>query len=94
MDITTSFHQDSIHGVIDLVPETPHQDPQKTCTRNSPCLQRGCMICNTLNTHIRNMNVALNGSNASPTSPTNADCPQPPTYHPISTLTSMFQEAI
>ena len=67
MDITSSLHQDSIHGVTDLDPKTPHQDPQKTCTRNSPWLQQGCMICSTPNTHICNLDVALNGSNASPT---------------------------
>ena len=88
MDITTSLHKDSIHGVTDKDPETPHQDPQKTCTRNSPCLQQGCMICCTPITPIRNLNVALNGSNASPTSLTMVDRPQSPDNHP------MFQDTI
>ena len=52
------------------------------------------MICSTPTTHIRNLNVALNGSNASPTSPTNAGRPQPPINHHILTLTAMFQDAI
>ena len=45
-------------------------------------------------THIRNLDVALNGSNASPTSPTIADRPQPPINHPILTLTAAFLDAI
>ena len=94
MDIPSSLHQDSIHGVTDLDPETPYQDPKKTCTRNSPCLQQGCMICSTPNNHIRNLNVAMNGSNASPTSPATSDRPQPPINHPILILTTRFQDAI
>ena len=94
MDITTSLHQDSIHGVIDQDPKTPHQDPQKTCTRNSPCLQQGCMICSSPTTRIRNLNVALKASNASPISTTSANRPQPLINHHILTLTAMFQDAI
>ena len=100
-DIASSLHQDSIHGVNNLDPETPHQDPQKTCTRNSTCLQQGCMICSTPNTHIHNLDVALNGSNASPASPTIADRPQPLINHPqplinhtILILIAAFQKAI
>ena len=52
------------------------------------------MICSTPNNHIRNLDVALNGSNASLTSPTTADRPQPPINHHILTLTAMFQDAI
>ena len=78
MDIASSLHQDSTHGVTDLDPETSCQDPQKTCTRNSPCLQQECMICSTPNNHILNLDVTLNSSNATPTSPTTADSPQPP----------------
>ena len=52
------------------------------------------MICHTPNTHIHNLNVALNGSNASLTSPTNTDRPQPPTNRTIWSLTLWFQEAI
>ena len=46
------------------------------------------------NNHIRNLNVALNCSNASPTSLTINDPPQPPTNHLIFNLTAMCQEAI
>ena len=51
------------------------------------------MISNTPNTHIHNLKVALNGSNDSPTSPTNTDRPQPPTNHTIWSLTLWFQVA-
>ena len=73
MDIASSLHQDSIHEVTKLNPETPRQEPQKTCTRNSPCLQQRCMICSTPINQTRNLDVALNGSNALPTSPTTTD---------------------
>ena len=49
------------------------------------------MICSTPNNHIRNLNVALNGSNAIPTI---ANCPHPPINHHILTLTAMFKDAI
>ena len=52
------------------------------------------MICSSPNTHIRNLDVALNGSNASPTSLTIADHPQPPIDHPVLLLTTAFQLAI
>ena len=52
------------------------------------------MICSTQNTHICNLDVALNGSNGSLTSPTIADRPQPPINHPILILTPVFQDAI
>ena len=52
------------------------------------------MICSTLNTHIRNLDVALKDINASPTSQTIANRPQPLINHHISTLTAMFQDAI
>ena len=95
MDIVTSLHQDSIHGVIDPTDtETPCQESQRTCTRNSPCLQQGCMICSTLINHIGNLDVALNSSIAPPTSPTTPDCPQPPINHPILTLIATFLDAI
>ena len=51
------------------------------------------MICSTPNIHIRNLDVALNCSNASPTSPTIADRTQPPINHPILILTTLFQDA-
>ena len=59
------------------------------------------MICSTPNTHIHNLDVALNGSNASPASPTIADRPQPLINHPqplinhtILILIAAFQKAI
>ena len=52
------------------------------------------MICCTPTTHIRNLNVALNGSNAPPTSPTITGKPQPPINHYISNLTATFLDAI
>ena len=52
------------------------------------------MYDSTLNNQIRNLNVALNSSNASPTSLTLANRPQPPINHHILTLTAMFQNAI
>ena len=67
MDVVDSLRPDSIHGEInDPATETPHQDPQRSCTRNSPCIQQGCMICITPINHVRNLDVTLNGSNASP----------------------------
>ena len=67
MDVLDSLRPDSILGDSDqLSTETPRQDPQRLCTRNSPCHQRGCMICITPINHVRNLDMALNGSNASP----------------------------
>ena len=68
MDVVHSLRPDSIHGETDHpAAETPRQDPQRLCTRNWPCLQQGCMICNTSINQVHNLDVALNGSNASPT---------------------------
>ena len=85
MDVITSLHQDSIHGVI---------DPICTCTRNSPGLQQGCMICSTPINYVSNLDMAMNSSNAPPTSSTTADHPQPPINHLILTLTAGLQDAI
>jgi len=71
MDVITSLQQDPIHGIIDSMnTETPRQESQKTCTRYLPCLQQGCMICSVSINHIHNLDLALNSSNAPPTSPT------------------------
>ena len=88
MDPTSNLHQDSIlHGVIkDINTETPRQDPQKTCTRNSPCLQQGCLICSTPTNHVRNLDVSptnhvrnlkvsLNNFNGPPNSTTSLTSP-------------------
>ena len=48
MDVVTSLQPDPINGVVNpFNTKTPLQEPQKTCTRNLPCLQQGCMICST-----------------------------------------------
>ena len=95
MDVVTSLHQDSIHGVINPIDaETPHQEPQRTCTRNLSCLQQGCMICSTLINHVRNLDMAMNNSNAPQTSLTTANSPQLPINHLILTLTTALQDAI
>ncbi len=49
---------------------------------------------NTDQPHPQPLNVALNSSNASSTSPTTADGPQPPTNHAILLPTAMFNIAI
>ena len=115
MDTATNLHQDIIlHGVIEINPEvnteTPHQDSQTTCTRNSPCLQQGCLICSTPTNHVRdldvsptnhvrNLNVSLNNINEQPNSANTitsppAAKPKPPSDHPIVRLTVTLQEAI
>ena len=56
MDLVKSLQQEFIHGVSEPTnTETPLQELQETCTRNSPCLQQGCLICGTLIEHIRNL---------------------------------------
>ena len=88
MDPTSNLHQDSIlQGFIkDINTETPRQDPQKTCTRNSPCLQQGCLTCSTPTNHVcnldlsptnhvRNLDVALNSINGPPNSATSLTSP-------------------
>ena len=52
------------------------------------------MICCTPTTHICNLNVALNGRNAPPTSPIRSGKPLPPINHHISDLTVTFLDAI
>ena len=99
MDPATNLHQDIIlHGVNeDINSESPRQDSQKTCTRNSHCLQLGCSTCATPAPHVRNLNVSLTNTNErtkSATSPTTAAPQQPPINHAISTLTAAFQLAI
>ena len=36
--------------------ETPprHQEPQRTCTRSSPCHHQGCLVCHTPTNHVHN----------------------------------------
>ena len=59
------------------------------CTSNLPCLQRGCMICNTLINHVRNLDMALNSNHVPQTSPITTD-PLLPTNHTILFLTAAF----
>ena len=40
-------------------PETPLREMQKTCLRNSPCLQQGCLTCCTQTNHVRDLSDAL-----------------------------------
>ena len=56
MNPTTPLHEDTL---IDLPPETPHQEAQR-CTRNNPCRMQGCMICPTPTNHVRNLGEELN----------------------------------
>ena len=91
VDVVQSLQQDTIHGDIT---ETPGQEPQKTCDRNSPCLLQGCMIGSTPTNHVRNQDVDLSNRNANPTSPNSVDLPQPPTNHTILFITSASKLAI
>ena len=86
------LRQDNILGEINT--ETPHQEPQKMCTRNTPCLQQGCLFWSTPTSHVRNLGEDLDSSNASSTPPTTITLPWPPADHPILLLTSAFQNAI
>ena len=91
MDPITPLYQDLLHGDTS---ETPHQEPQRTCTRISPCRLQGCMICCTPNNHMCNLDEALNSSDATQTSPTHVDLPQPPPNHLILVFTNRFLNAI
>ena len=95
MDPTTPLHQDPLHG--DAI-ETPHQEAQRTCTRTSPCQQQGCLVCGTPTNHVRNLDEALNNSEATQVSPTTDEdflsLPTPPPNHLIRKLTIKFLNAI
>ena len=94
MDVVDSLRPDSIlEETNHLEAETPRQDPQRTCTRNLPCLQWGCMICNTPINHVRNLDLALNTDHGPQASPIPTDH-QPPPNHTILFLTTSFQLAI
>ena len=87
-------HQDSVDRATSL-PETPLPESQRTCLRNSPCLQQGCIICCAPTNHVCNLNAALDTTNSPTTnSITTAKPPQAPPNHLIVHLTSMFQNAI
>ena len=85
------LRQDNTLGVINA---TPHQEPQRACTRNSPCQSQGCTFCHAPTSHIRNLNADLDISNNSSTPTTTINLPRPPTDHPIVHLTSAFHNAI
>ena len=95
MDTATNLHQDAIlRGVIETNnSESPRQDSQKKCTRNSKCSRTGCLTCATPPSHVRNLNVSPTSSNPV-ISPSTIELPQPPVDHAISTLTAAFQLAI
>ena len=50
--------QDSDIGAANT-PETPLPEIQKTCLRNSPCMQQGCLTCSTPTNHVRDLSDAL-----------------------------------
>ena len=85
------LQQDPVLGTIN--PESPQQEPQKTCTRNKPCCMQGCLLCHSYSTHICNLEADLDCSNASST-PTTTDEPDPPPDHPIRRLNNALQLAI
>ena len=90
MNPTTPLHEDTL---IDLPPETPHQEAQR-CTRNNPCRMQGCMICPTPTNHVRNLDEELNIDQSNSTPPTLADLPQPPPDHLISMFTCRINTVI
>ena len=85
-------------------PETPLPGMQKTCLRNSPCMQQGCPSCCTPKTHVRDLIDALDNvtqvatvmkSTANYTSIVRTNSkPKPPPDHVIVSLTEMFLDAI
>ena len=91
MDTIQDTIQDTIHGDIT---ETPGQEPQKPCDRNSPCFLQRCIIGSTPTNHVRNQDDDLSNSNTNPTSPNSIDLPQPPTNYTIQFLTSASKLAI
>jgi len=90
MNPTTPLHEDTL---IDLPPETPHQEAQR-CTRNNPCRMQGCMICPTPTNHVRNLDEELNIDESNSTPSTLAELPQPPPDHLISMFTRRLHTVI
>ena len=89
-------HQDYVGGATNL-PETPLPEFQRTCLRNSPCLQQGCMTCRTPTNHVLDLNAGLDANNSTKTnSPTTKPITitKPPPNNLIVHLTSMFRNAI
>ena len=50
--------QDSVAGAPND-PETPLPETQKTCLRNAPCMQQGCLTCSMPTNHVRDLSDAL-----------------------------------
>ena len=88
MDPTTPLHQDGDTSA------TPLQEPQKTCTRNTPCNLQGCMICRTPTNHVRNLEDALGTTEDAPASPSSNAHLQLPVHNTIRILTNAFSQAI
>ena len=73
------------------------ETPPRLHTRNfkEPARHhQGCLVCSTPTNHIRNLDEALNSSDATQTSPTTDELPDPPTDHPICHLNTALQLAI
>ena len=84
-------YQDSVDGATHL-PETMLPKSQRTCLRNSPCLQQGCMTCSTPTNHICDLNAALDAINSPTTNPITTTKPsQPPPNHLIVHLNDVFE---
>ena len=73
MNPTTPLHEDPL---IDLPPETPHQEAQR-CTRNNPCRMQGCMICPTPTNHVRDLTEEMGTDDPMPNLPTSSGLPSP-----------------
>ena len=87
-------HQDSVDRATNL-PETQLPESQRTCLRNSPCLQQGCMIFRMPTNHVCDLNATMDATNSPTTNPiTTTKPPQSPPNHLIVHLTSMFGNAI
>ena len=79
MNPTTPLHEDSL---IDLLPETPHQEAQR-CTRNTPSRLSGCTICPTPTNQVHNLDVELGTDDTTPNPPTSSDhSPHTQSSHP------------
>ena len=90
-------HQDFVTRATNL-PETPLPESQRTCLRNSPCFQQGCMTCRTPTDYFRDLNATLDATNSTNTNSSNTNSPtnnlnttaKPPPNHLIVCLTSVF----
>ena len=75
ISILTDNFQLIYGATVNINIDSPRQDPQKTSTRHSPCLQQGCLICSTPINHVRNLDVSpINHVRNLDVSPTNHFC--------------------